>query len=83
MSSAECNGTEHSVPLNRILLLDMKSYMHLLTHKINIHTYCIHNSKISYFLLDVLEKLYYCMYCMCTFFFINKKYCMRLIKLKL
>jgi len=47
----------------------MKSYMQFLTHKINTHTYCIHNSTISYFLLDILEKMYYCVYCMCTYCF--------------
>jgi len=82
MSSAESNGTEHNVPLNRILLLDMKSYMHLLTHKIHTPTYYIHNSKISYFLLDVLENcIIVCTVC-AHIVFINKKYCMQLIKLK-
>jgi len=38
----------------------MKFHMQFLTHKINIHTYCIHNSTIYYFLLDILEKMYYC-----------------------
>jgi len=45
----------------------MKFYMQFLTHTINIHTYCIHNSTICYFLLGILEKIYYCVYCMCTY----------------